>query len=1003
LVFKLQSYFGGVHRLPRPLFFGALVVCPILAQTSGRISGHVLDRSEAFIPGARITAENAATGQRREAVTDSRGYYSIVDVPIGAYSVKAEQTAFRASKRSEVIVGIAESVRADFQLEPGGPSEVINVAGEVPVESPAGKEFNSLQLLDLPINGRDYARFSLLAPGAVARTNLIADLSFNGLQTVDNQFAIDGVDASRVDQAYVANGLERGARLLTGSLESIDEFRVQTSNYQAQYGRAAGSYVNIATKSGNNQFHGSIFEYFRNDALDARNFFNMEPAPAAELRFNDFGSSFGGPIHKNRTFFFVNYEGSRQRIGITGTGTTPSDLLREDVVTTSPALAPIVSQFPLGTSQTNNPLIDNYTVVRVSDVREDTGSVRLDHYFDENDSLFVRVNVNDSHVFGPLFGINASALGVSDFQNVPIRTTNVAIHHEHIFNSRFLNEFLAGMQRWADQSISDTAYPLVTVTQLTIAPGTRGRSKENNMSYQIGDSMSYTLGAHDLKWGVAAYRVQVDIHSSSISSIAYTSLQNFINNSAAEATFTVGNPGSDMRAYQVGAYVQDTWQVRPGLTVDYGLRYDFETPPYDPAGLAQSFDTRTGTLAPPGTAYFRSNRRDFSPRSAVAWQAAKRLTLRSGYGIFWQDYPVGNGAYSIPLNDIPGNTTLLEQQIPDLGYPLTPFLAEGSHPLPTVAGFNWINRDTYVQQWNVTSEYAITNAAMLDVAYIGNHGLSLQRVLNINLFDPAIGQRPNPNFADINIMGDTGQSIYDALQLSFRQRLWRGLQFDLNYTWAHAIDDVEDAGLFSPEPQDNNDFKAERGNGSGDIRHSVSYDLIYGLPLGRGRSFLGNMKGVADRLISGWQIASLGILHTGVADTVALGTNTFGNGDFINQRPNAVAGVDLYAQPQTVNQWLNPAAFSMPAAGTFGNLGRNTIFGPDLAQIDFSVLKNTPITERTKLQFRAEIFNLANHPNLAQPNTTFGSPSFGEIFNTIGRTLGMGTSRQIQLALRFNF
>jgi hypothetical protein len=175
------------------------------------------------------------------------------------------------------------------------------------------------------------------------------------------------------------------------------------------------------------------------------------------------------------------------------------------------------------------------------------------------------------------------------------------------------------------------------------------------------------------------------------------------------------------------------------------------------------------------------------------------------------------------------------------------------------------------------------------------------------------------------------------------------------------------------------------------------------VPLGRGRSFLGKVKGAADRLISGWQIASLGILHTGIADTVALGTNTFGNGDFINQRPNAVAGVDPYAQPQTVNQWLNLAAFSMPAAGTFGNLGRNTIFGPDLAQIDFSVLKDTPITEGTKLQFRAEVFNLANHPNFAQPNTTFGSPSFGEIFNTIGRTLGMGTSRQIQLALRVSF
>lgn len=987
----------------RPSFVVVLVVCPIVAQTSGRISGHVLDRSDAFVPGARITAENAGTGQKREAVTDSTGYYSILDLPIGAYSVKAEQTGFRTSARSQVIVGIAESVRADFRLEPGGPSEVINVTGEVPVESPAGKEFDSLQLLDLPINGRDYARFSLLAPGAVARTNLIADLSFNGLQTVDNQFAIDGVDASRVDQAYVANGLERGARLLTGSLESIDEFRVQTSTYQAQYSRAAGSYVSIATKSGGNQFHGSLFEYFRNDALDARNFFNMKPAPAAGLRFNNFGSSFGGPIRKDKTFFFVNYEGSRQRIGITGNGTTPSDLLRQEVITTSPALAPIVSQYPLGTGPTSNPLINNYTVVGVSDVREDTGSVRIDHSFSEKDSVFVRVNLNDSHVFGPLFGINASALGVSDFQNVPIRTTNIAIHHQHIFTPRFLNEFLAGMQRWADQSISEEAYPLVTVTQLTIAPGTRGRSKETNTSYQIGDSTSYALGAHDLKWGVAAYRVQVDIYSSSISSIVYTSLQNFIDNSAAGATFTVGNPGSATRAYQAGAYVQYTWQIRPGLTVDYGLRYDFETPPYDPADLAQTFDTRSGTLAPPGTAYFRTNTRDFGPRFAVAWQAAKRLTLRSGYGIFWQDYPVGNAAYSIPLNNISGNTTLLEQQIPNLGYPLTPFLAEGSHPLPTVAGFDWIKPDTYVHQWNVTTEYAVTNTTVLDVAYIGNHGLNIERVLNLNLFNPAIGHRPNPNFADVNIMGNSGQSIYDALQVSYRQRLWHGVHFDLNYTWAHAIDDVQDGGLFAIEPQNNNDFKAERGNGSGDIRHSVSYDLIYSLPLGAGRRLFDNVKGVACKLVSGWQIASLGILHAGIADTVALGTNTYGNGDFINQRPNAVAGVDPYAQPQTVNQWLNPAAFSMPAPGTFGNLGRNTIFGPGLAQIDFSVLKDTPITEGAKLQFRAEIFNLANHPNFAQPNTTFGSPSFGEIFNTIGRTLGMGTSRQIQLALRFSF
>jgi hypothetical protein len=978
-------------QLRRFSLLSAVGLSALLAQNSGRISGHVLDSSHASIPRATVTAENSATGQKREALADELGYYSIPDLPVGTYAVRARHMGFKTVEQSGVTVGLTEDDIVDFVLSLGDLKEVVQVQGEVTaINTSAGENFQDVQIEDLPINGRDYGRFTLLALGAVPRTNLIADLTFDGLHTDHNQFAIDGIDATRVDQAYIANGSERGARLLTGSLETISEFRVQTSDYQAQYGRAAGSYVNIATKSGSNQLHGSLFEYFRSDALDARNFFNTVPAPAAEFRYNDFGANVAGPIRREKTFYFVNYEGSRQRIGITGSGTTPSALFRQEVLQTSPVLAPILGQFPMGNSPTSNPLIDNYTTVAVSQVREDTGSVRIDHYFADNDFLFVRVNVNDTHVFGPLFAINPGALGVSDFQNVPVRSTNVAIHHEHIFSPQLLNEFLAGMQRVGSQINSDEPYPLVIVTPLTIAPGSYGRSKDNNTSCQIGDSMNWQLGTHSLKWGATAYQIQVDIHTSNLSSIIYTSLQSFIDNSAAQASVTVGNPESATRAYQAGGYIQDTWQARPGLTVDYGLRYDFETPPFDPANRAQTFDTLTGTLAPPGGAFFRANTRDFGPRFAAAWAASKRLVIRGGYGIFWQTYPVGNGAYAIPLNNIPGSTTLLQQQVPDLGYPLGPFLGQGTTPLPSVTGFDLVKPDTYVQQWNVTTVYNVANGSALELAYVGNHGVNLQQDVNVNLFDPALGRRPNPNFADITIQGNTGQSIYDALQVSFRRRFKRGLLLDLNYTWGHAIDDVGDPGLFAIEPQNNNDLRAERGNGSGDIRHSFSYDTVYQLPLGKGR-------------LGAWQIASLGILHTGVADTVVLGTNTFGNGDFVNQRPNAEAGVDPYPQNQTVNHWLNPAAFSLPPAGTFGNLGRDTIFGPGLVQVDFSVSKDTPISDNTRLQFRAEVFNLFNHPNFAQPNTTFGSPSFGQIFNTIGRTLGMGTSRQIQLALRFSF
>jgi hypothetical protein len=979
---------------------------PEFAQTAGSLTGQILDASQAAVPNASITALDPDKGLRREAKADNSGRYTIPNLPIGRYDVTVTHPGFETAVEKSVLLQVGANTTVDFVLRPGTISQVVDVTGEAPIIDPnqgQGATFSTRDLVELPINGRDYARFSLLAPGAVARSNYIADLSFNGLHSVHNQFAIDGVDASRVDQPYMSNGFERGARLLTGSLETIAEFRAQTANYRAEYGRAAGSYVNIVSKSGTNQLHGEVFEFFRNNFLDARNFFNMKPNPQAEYRFNDFGGNISGPIVKNRTFYFVNYEGSRQRIGITGSGTTPSALLRSQVLGTSPALALLVAQFPLGTSHTSNPLVDNYITVGVSQVREDTGSVRLDHSFNQKNSLYARVNVNDSHVFGPLFGVTSSALGLSDFQNVPIRTSNATVHDTHLFSPVFLNEFEIGMQRWGSHIISDEPYPNFSVTGLTISPGTRGRTKSNNTSYQIGDAMSYTRGAHSLKWGVTEYRIQIDRNSITTSTLTYVSLQDFINNSVSSASVTVGNPGSATWGYETGAFVQDTWQTRPGLTIDYGLRYDFGTAPFDPAHHAQTFDTRTLTLAPPGTPYFHKNTKDFGPRLAVAWQAAKNTVIRTGYGIFFQDYPVGFGSYSVPTNNLAGNTTLLRQQIPNLSYPLTPFLSQGTAPLPTVAGFNWNKPDIYAQQWNFTVERQFGETNALTLAYVGNHGLNLRRNEDINFFDPTLGRRPIPGFADVNIETASGQSVYHALQASFTQRMRWGLMGSFNYTWAHAIDDVQDQGLFSAQPQDNNNYHAERGNSSGDIRHNVSYQLLYNLPFGRSQHFLSAATGVTDKLVSGWQLASLAIFHTGIADTVYIGSNTYGNGNFTNQRPNAVAGVSQYAANQTINNWLNPAAFSLPAAGTFGNLGRNTVFGPGFAQADLSLLKETRFTESSHLEFRAEFYNVVNHPNFAEPNTTFGTTAFGKVLSTFGSTLGIGTARQIQLAMKLYF
>jgi hypothetical protein len=597
-------------------------------------------------------------------------------------------------------------------------------------------------------------------------------------------------------------------------------------------------------------------------------------------------------------------------------------------------------------------------------------------------------------------------LGVDDHQIVPVRTTNVAIHEEHVFSGSLVNDFLVGMQRWGSQINEAEPLPRTTVVGYSVIPGSSGNSLENNTSFQFGDTMSKVKGRHVLTWGGTVYRIWVNANSTAMPTMQFNSPQNLVNDQLSTVTIVNGTPGNGVRATQIGLFVNDKFQVLPTLSVDLGLRYDIETVPHDSRYATRPYDTRTGTLGPPGDPYFAINNKDFGPRLGIAWSPTQRLVIRSGYGIYFQDYPVGFGSYFVPGNTVPGNVTLLQQQIPNLTYPYTlstPFLSQAATlPPPNVNGFPWHNPDAYSNQWNLSVADQFSQNMSFQVAYVGNHAVNLQREEGINYFDPTIGARPNPNFGNITLQTDSGFSSYNALQLSFIRRAGKiGLSFQANYSFGHAIDDVEDPGIFASDPQNLNNIKAERGNSSGDVRQNFTFNLLYGVPLGEGHRFLSS--GFGSKLFAGWRVSALGILRTGVADTVYIGTNTFGNGDFINQRPNCVAGVDPYAKPQTTTDWLNPAAFSMPAAGTFGNCGRNTIYGPNFRNVDFSVLKETKLGGSRYIEFRAEFFNIFNHPAFAQPDTTFGTPGFGEIFNTLGRTLGAGTSRQIQFALRFSF
>jgi len=975
------------------------------AQTASEITGRVVDSSKAAIPNAAVTATNSATGAVRTAQTDDQGHYALTNLSVGTYSIAVAHTGFQQLKQMGVMLNVATTVALNLTLTVGSVKQEVVVTSEMPIidkaDASTGRVLDNEEVGELPINGRDYARFSLLTPGAIFRSNFIADLTFDGLHSVHNQFSIDGIDASRVADPFMANGFERGARLLTGSLDTVEQFNVQTSGYSAEYGRAAGSYINIATKSGTNDFRGTAYDYLRNNILDARNFF-ATTGPAPEFRFNDFGGNIGGPIRKEKTFFFLNYEGLRQRIGITGSGTVPSALERSAVEATSSRLTPILNMFPIGTSAGPDQLTDNYTTTQVSDVREDTASIRFDQLFSTHDSAFVRVNVNDSDVDGPLFGVVPSSLGVDDHQSVPVRTTNVAIHEEHVFASGLVNDFLAGMQRWVSQIDTAEPLPLTTIVGYSVIPGTQGNSLENNTSFQYGDTMSKVKGRHALTWGGTIYCIWVNTNSTAKPTMQFNSPQEFVNDQLSTVTIDNATPGNGVRATQIGLFVDDKFQVLPTLSLDVGLRYDIETVPHDSRYATRPYDTRTGTLGPPGDPYFAINNKDFGPRVGIAWSPTPQFVIRSGYGIYFQDYPVGLGLF-VPGNTVQGNVTLLQQQIPNLSYPYDPFLSQvAAPPPPIVAGFPWDKPDTYANQWNLSIADQLSRNMSFQVAYVGNHGVNLLREEGINYFDPTLSARPNPNFGNITLQTNSGFSSYNALQLSFVRRAGKaGLSFQANYTFGHAIEDVQDPSVSASDPQNLNNIKAERGNSSGDVRQNFTFDLLYDVPLGERHRVLSS--GLGSKLASGWRVSTLGILRTGVADTVYIGTNTFGNGDFINQRPDCVAGVDPYAHPQTTSHWLNPAAFSMPAVGTFGNCGRNTIYGPNFRNVDFSILKETKLGETCNLEFRAEFFNIFNHPAFAQPDTTFGTPGFGEIFNTLGRTLGAGTSRQIQFALKFSF
>ncbi|MGH9629780.1 MAG: TonB-dependent receptor [Bryobacteraceae bacterium] len=972
-----------------------------LAQLdTGVILGTVLDPSGAVVPGATVVVENQGTGASYNLTTDSSGSYIATALPVGTYRVSASAPGFKTRVNENMRVQVSDRLVVDITLETGQVSERITVSAETPIvdtaSSTLGGVVSGRQVQDLPVNGRNVMDLLQLIPGAMLRGGASSH-TVGGAQLFRSsggvRFLLDGTDASRVDFDDLNNtyGSSRG-RISRASIDAIQEFRVYTNSFSAEYGEALGGVVNLITKSGTNEFHGGLFEYFRNEKVDARNYFNVPPERQPPYRLNQFGGSIGGRIIRDKLFFFGNYEGVRQRSGKTQSTFVPTAAFRETVAA---AVRPAVDMLPLPNGETSptDPRLGRY-VRNVSDpLTENTGSIKADYIIGQNDRLSARYNLN-KNLTRTFFGVAEGQV-----QSAPGFLQIAKINYTRVWSPRVLNETGIAFNRAHIDPRSAEADEIRAFPITALGSGSAGVGpalfdlRVANNSFTFLETMSYVTGRQQLRFGGQIIRNQNNKELAFQRTVTYQVLEDFARNSPTSIG-TLGQPRAGMRSTYYGFFVQDDIQVSRNLTINAGLRYQYDTSPTESHGRIANFNFATGQLDPVGTTLINAQKANFAPRFGIAYTpfASRSTVFRAGYGMFYAHL---NSAFAqnVPNNISQQSFGLTRQQEPDLvGFPFPEITSFSG-----VSNFTALPRDfktAYTQQWNFNIQQGLGSDAMLQVAYIGNRGLHLNGPSrNMNRLLPGTSIRPYPDFGNISLYTDYLNSYYNALQVSFRHRLRGGLSFNVNYTWAHSLDNAPT--LFASFSDDAN-AQLDYGNADGDVRHSLQFDYIYQLPA---------IPMLPTLLGSGWQLNGITVMRTGFPITgMSCACDPLRVGSFTS-RPDLVSGMS--ALPSSVdlpNQQLNLAAFAAPPVGRVGNLGRNVLHGPHAINFDLSLFKSFPITERQNVEFRAEMFNIFNTPQFSNPSGNIAAPAnFGRSLSTITTSSGFATNRQVQFALRYMF
>jgi len=1041
---------------------------------TGTISGRVVDTTGAVLPGATLEVRNVETGFSRTIIADAAGRYAARNLPLGSYTVTSRLDGFRTEVRSGVTLTVGREAIVNLQMSVGTVQETVEVTGEAPMVETTNATLSGLvdttQVSELPLNGRSFDDLALLLPGIVNQPSGPRNpqqgggnrLASNGSRSDGNAYLLDGT----VTNDHSTQGPGSAAEQNLG-VEAIREFRVLTHNFSAEYGRNAGAVISVVTKSGTNEFHGSAYEFLRNNVLDARNFFN--PGELPPFRRNQFGAAAGGPLLRDRVFFFANYEGLRQRRGLTVIATVPDADARRGIIPgqaepipVSPAMQPYLDIWPLPNARNYGNGLGEFVENFSSSATEDYAMERMDFRLGDNDTFYWRYVYNPSEAQTPRTS--------PTFYDAKVGTNHfVALSQTHVFSPAALNEFRFGFNRTTPATASgpldldpsldfvpgtgfgSIRFSAVTGTDATAITefGTSAAAPQTLIQnlFQATDSISIVRGAHTIKTGVDFQRIQLNLASGSRTRGEYqfSGLETLLAARARRFRITpVGqfdefsfSQENGWRRIMFGWFVQDDFQVSPRLTLNLGFRHEFLTAPTEVNGRNASLvDVRNdsvGTIGPP----FVPAKANLAPRVGVAWDptGTGRTSIRGGVGVF-HNHLLGRTWYSYGRDAQFGGTFNINNP---------PFPLGASQGFTISRGANDTiqpNPDTPTMiHYNLEIQRQLTPTVSFRTGYVGSHGYDMAYVAAVNGDIPLIAadgtkywdgstSRYNPNFTDITQLRTAGRSNYNGWQMQLQKAMSSGLQLQASYTLAKTLSDSDaisnsQVRTVNPNVMDVDDLDRDYGYSAFDQTHTLVLNGLYRMPWGNMLS-----SAVARKVLGGWSIASIFSYGSGFPMNIELGYNrSLNNDDNVPERPNLnpgfsnnpIEGVTAGCGPVnpqtgktlipagqelgTPDLWYDPCAFGLPTEGTLGNLARNTVRGPKYYNVDFTLMKTTPLwREGVNLEFRAEFFNLFNNTFFATPVRTVFDEDTEAVAGASGRiseTWNQG--REIQFGLRLTF